>query len=1032
MLLVLPIVFSAQPTGGDPIMGITFDNDNYIAEYGPNWQEYPGTELTFTNAFWTSGRGVTSFQGVSYLRNASAVTYSTFDGSTIMFWLYTGTAATNKGIFQLKGTGTNEISFIMDGSTKFYLDFDYGSSIVLQSPNNVPNNVWVNIALVFNLTHQTIYFNGTYVTSITNTRDIDDLGGIRDVVYGYNIEIGGTLPTNTAIADDIYIFDYDLTPAEILTVMYENYTGTPPYVPPAINVTITSPENNYGFNASRLLALNSAITITTYHNMTDVNCTINGTGFSYFDTDGDTHTYFRNDTYLPNGLYNYLVLCSNITNPTINASDSVSFRIDTTPPSIAPTILLSGNNTFTINSTLITQINFTDDVEIYSINVTFKNGTNVYSASNLGQSHYELNISRQVDETITNYLDVEVCDAHTNEQIKNIDRIDVDKKGLKFVIEDNPLFMKDKWVSVYPKEYSEYLNSPTTDKQLDRYTFTFNKAVDTKNTETFVVESSEYIDIAKIQKYGGHLIIPSLNRWIDFENKDAKKYDIKRISSTMVEITVHGLKNKAIRFESIGELNCVSSRYYFGNLNPSTTYTQYVLVGESSNIYLDINTPETLSSVSATLYYNNTPYSIGSVANFSKQVTAPSVVGGNSTNIPFYWVLTANGNNYTTSTQYQNVSNIFIDNCSSYPTTSMIILFKNVTGLVPAIVSGIISLTGDVAYSSLFIDVQNISLCIFPAFVSLDENFVVQYNDGGDNFYYESVHTLTNSTQTLSLYVQQDTEATTFTIKDIDTSQLLIDVYASMYRLIDGSWTVVQSKYSDLTGRVQFAFEPDVQYKFFLSKSSYNPYIFYLNPIIFDAYDVLMTKNTSSSSNYDYDGVSLLFAPKFFYDDQTNNFTFIIQSPLAKLLTYGYTLTYPSGTSTQSGSTNVGGQLNSSFEISGSTFGDRLKVDYYYETETSGIRSFIDYYEIMIAPSNSTMIHNKDETYGMGLFERTLIAVLIALFIVGIGSLIGQPLPSFILSMFIYFYLSYIGFLPYWSIAFTLIFGFIAVSLKGE
>ena len=78
------------------------------------------------------------------------------------------------------------------------------------------------------------------------------------------------------------------------------------------------------------------------------------------------------------------------------------------------------------------------------------------------------------------------------------------------------------------------------------------------------------------------------------------------------------------------------------------------------------------------------------------------------------------------------------------------------------------------------------------------------------------------------------------------------------------------------------------------------------------------------------------------------------------------------------------------------------------------------------------MIHNRAETYGLGLLERTLIGVVIALLVVGIGTLIGQPLPSFALGLMILGYLRYIGFLPLWSVLLPIALGLLILGSKPD
>ena len=74
---------------------------------------------------------------------------------------------------------------------------------------------------------------------------------------------------------------------------------------------------------------------------------------------------------------------------------------------------------------------------------------------------------------------------------------------------------------------------------------------------------------------------------------------------------------------------------------------------------------------------------------------------------------------------------------------------------------------------------------------------------------------------------------------------------------------------------------------------------------------------------------------------------------------------------------------------------------------------------------------DRGETYGLGLFERVFISTLIILFIVGIASLIGQPIPGLALGLLVWGFMAYSGFVPLWSIILTLIVGVFFLMWKS-
>ncbi len=298
--------------------------------------------------------------------------------------------------------------------------------------------------------------------------------------------------------------------------------------------------------------------------------------------------------------------------------------------------------------------------------------------------------------------------------------------------------------------------------------------------------------------------------------------------------------------------------------------------------------------------------------------------------------------------------------------------------------------------------------------------------DTNDSSYSPRTYTLTVSSrshQNLNVFLAANTSTTTFTISDISTSQAIEDVLTTMYRFIDGSWQAVESKYTDITGRVQLSYVDDVNYRFFLAKDGYDDYIFYLNPVLYSDYDIQMQPSTVYNLSQDYDRTGVTYAPSYFVPG-VNTFRWLIQSPYGELINYGYTITYPGGSNTTSGSNAIGSQLNMEINISGATIWDNVVVDYYYRTTLAGLREFTIIIPIQnVGVGNNTLIKNQDETYGLGIFERVLIATLIIIFIVGIAALTGQIIPGMALGLLVSGLLIYSGFIPFWSFGLTIVIG---------
>lgn len=312
------------------------------------------------------------------------------------------------------------------------------------------------------------------------------------------------------------------------------------------------------------------------------------------------------------------------------------------------------------------------------------------------------------------------------------------------------------------------------------------------------------------------------------------------------------------------------------------------------------------------------------------------------------------------------------------------------------------------------------------------QEYQVLFNGSG---YSVRTYTLTvtnGSSQQLTAYLASGTSTTIFTITDKDDNSVLQNVLATMYRFINGSWMPVESKYTDITGKIQFSYLSDTNYKFFLGKSGYEDYVFYLNPVLFSTYSVAMSKSSTIDYSQDYDRVSIIYAPTFFNYSSLTTFNWIISSPFGELISYGFTLIYPGGSSSTSGFNAIGGQLSASINITNATIFDTVQLNYFYETTTAGVRNFTFYYPIVFPPGgNLTFLSNRDQTYGLGIFERALISTIIVIFVMGVAALVGQPIPGLAISLFVMGYLVKIGFIPLWLILPSMLFGLIILFWKG-
>jgi len=319
---------------------------------------------------------------------------------------------------------------------------------------------------------------------------------------------------------------------------------------------------------------------------------------------------------------------------------------------------------------------------------------------------------------------------------------------------------------------------------------------------------------------------------------------------------------------------------------------------------------------------------------------------------------------------------------------------------------------------------------LFLSNIAADEYELLFYSSN----YSTRSYTITvgnRSTQVLNAYMISTTYSTIFTVKDIDTGDILSDVSVTMYKQINSTWTTVESKYSDISGKAKFFYDPIAHYRFYLSKTGYEDYVFFLNPILFSTYEVYMTKSSLLNYSVDFDDVSIIYSPSQFYNEQNTTFNWLISSPSGLLTNYGMKLTYPGGTDSSSGVNAIGEQLSADVNLTGATNFDYVTLEFNYTTSLAGERTYLFNLPIISNNSAGTWMSNKDKTYGLGIFERMLITTIIIVFIVGIATMVGQVIPGVALGLFVFGFLVFIGFVPIWIILPSMLIGILFLIWKS-
>ena len=301
------------------------------------------------------------------------------------------------------------------------------------------------------------------------------------------------------------------------------------------------------------------------------------------------------------------------------------------------------------------------------------------------------------------------------------------------------------------------------------------------------------------------------------------------------------------------------------------------------------------------------------------------------------------------------------------------------------------------------------------------------WNADYDPKYYD-VTVAERSHQNLDAYLSTNYEDCVFTFLDKTSHQAIEGVLFVQSRVINGSWAVVASKNSDITGRIPTSYVPDTAYRISLSKSGYVSKTFTLDPFLFDTYTVQLTRSSSTQSTES--DVSVIFEPLTFYEGN-NTLTLTFFSPLGNLNSYWVNITYPNNTSFVNGNNSIGEAFEIPFNITDPEVFDKLTITYHYETVQGTQKTAIFPFSIIpVGAWYGTFAQNKLETYGLGLFERILIVVGVTIILAGLVFTIAGLGGSLLIMILVFGFAQIIGFIPLWSIVITALIGFILI-IKG-
>ena len=285
------------------------------------------------------------------------------------------------------------------------------------------------------------------------------------------------------------------------------------------------------------------------------------------------------------------------------------------------------------------------------------------------------------------------------------------------------------------------------------------------------------------------------------------------------------------------------------------------------------------------------------------------------------------------------------------------------------------------------------------------------------------------STQQLNAYLTAATNTVIFTTRDALTGLTVEDVSITQYRIINSTLTPIETKTTDITGRAQFIYTYGYKYTFQVSKTGYDSKIFSLDPVLFSSYDISLDRTIVEQSSYS--DVYIDFTPSYFVNNQTTNFSFLFNSANGVLSEYNLSVTYPGGTYNGTGLLANGQTFLTILNITGATLTSTVLINFTYATVLGEVKSATYLFLVEGGTATGQLANIRNNTYGMGLFERILLATLIVIFSAGIASIFAGRFIGLLIGLVSLIFLGMIGFVPWAYTYISLLMGILLAYKVG-
>lgn len=304
------------------------------------------------------------------------------------------------------------------------------------------------------------------------------------------------------------------------------------------------------------------------------------------------------------------------------------------------------------------------------------------------------------------------------------------------------------------------------------------------------------------------------------------------------------------------------------------------------------------------------------------------------------------------------------------------------------------------------------------------DNYTFKFQASGFSTRSYALEVGEDTTQSLTAYMAATNQTVIFTVIDDNTLAPIPSSDVLIERSINGSWTTVENRKTDVTGRVQFTFIIGEAYRVTADASGYTSRTFTLDPILFTSYNIPLSKTSTVESR-----VNARIEPvnPRFVESQTTTVNFSFVAPGGNLQSYELTWTVPDGSTVTRSGTEATGQTftNIPIPVGVASIGDRVTLDYSYTDTDGDTTTRRESWGILTDEiGNNTFADNINQTYnGFGDFERSIVTGGVAAGAAGVGGIVAGTGGAILFSLLVYGYAAYAGIINGWMIAVTVIIG---------